>query len=62
LIYSGYFKKGRTQDLWAILKTVVQMQAFAGNGNEHVLAVRDPDLYLDLVLVGAIKRLNAELL
>ena len=42
------------------MKTVGQMQAFIGNGNQHVSADRDPDLRFDRVLVGAIKRLDAQ--
>ena len=44
------------------MKTVGQMQAFLGNGNQHVSADRDPDLRFDRVLVGAIKRLDAQVL
>jgi len=44
------------------MKTVGQMQAFLGNGDQHVSADRDPDLRLDRVLVGAIKRLDAQVL
>ena len=44
------------------MKTVGQMQAFLGNGDQHVGADRDPDLRLDRVLVGAIKRLDAQVL
>ena len=44
------------------MKTVGQMQAFLGNCNQHVGADRDPDLRLDRVLVGAIKRLDAQVL
>ena len=44
------------------MKTVRQMQAFLGNGDQHVCADRDPDLRLDRVLVGAIKRLDAQVL
>ena len=44
------------------MKTVGQMQAFLGNGDQHVCADRDPDLRLDRVLVGAIKRLDAQVL
>ena len=42
------------------MKTVGQMQAFLGNGDQHVSADRDPDLRLDRVLVGAIKRLDTQ--
>lgn len=44
------------------MKTVGQMQAFLGNGDQHVGADCDPDLRLDRVLVGAIKRLDAQML
>ena len=44
------------------MKTVGQMQAFFGNGDQHVSAYRNPDLRLDRVLVGAIKRLDAQVL
>ena len=38
------------------------MQAFLGNGDQHVSADGDPDLRLDSILVGAIKRLDAQVL
>ena len=38
------------------------MQAFFGNCGQHVGACRDPDLRLNSVLVGAIKRLDAQVL
>jgi hypothetical protein len=38
------------------------MQAFLGNGDQYVGADCDPDLRLDRVLVGAIKRLDAQVL
>ena len=44
------------------MKAIGQMQAFLGNGDQHVSADRDPDLRLDRVLVGAIKRLDAQVL
>lgn len=44
------------------MKTVGQMQAFLCNGDQHVCADRDPDLRLDRVLVGAIKRLDSQVL
>jgi hypothetical protein len=44
------------------MKTVGQMQAFLGNSDQHVCADRDPDFRLDRVLVGAIKRLDAQVL
>ena len=44
------------------MKAVGQMHAFLGNGDQHVSADRDPDLRLDRVLVGAIKRLDAQVL
>ena len=44
------------------MKTVGQMQAFLGYGDQHVSADRNPDLRLDRVLVGAIKRLDAQVL
>ena len=44
------------------MKTIGQMQSFLGNGDQHVSADRDPDLRLDRVLVGAIKRLDAQVL
>ena len=44
------------------MKTVGQMQAFLGNCDQHVCADRDPDLRLDRVLVGAIKRLDSQVL
>ena len=44
------------------MKTVGQMQAFFGNGDQHVGADCNPDLRFDSVLVGAIKRLDAQVL
>ena len=44
------------------MKTVRQMQAFLSNGDQHVSADGDPDLRLDSILVGAIKRLDAQVL
>ena len=44
------------------MKAVGQMQAFLGNGDQHVSADCNPDLRLDRVLVGAIKRLDAQML
>ena len=44
------------------MKAIGQMQAFLGNGDQHVSADRDPDLRLDRVLFGAIKRLDAQVL
>ena len=44
------------------MKTIGQMQTFLGNGDQHVSADRDPDLRLDCVFVGAIKRLDAQVL
>jgi len=44
------------------MKTVGQVQAFLGNCDHYVCADRDPDLRLDRVLVGAIKRLDAQVL
>ena len=44
------------------MKTIGQVQAFFGNGDQHVVADCDPDLRLDRVLVGAIKRLDAQML
>ena len=44
------------------MKNAGQMQAFLGNGDQHVSADRDPNLRLDRVLVGAIKRLDAQVL
>ena len=44
------------------MKTVGQMQAFLGNGDQHVCADRNPYLRLDRVLVGAIKRLDPKVL
>ena len=44
------------------MKAVGQMQAFLGNGDQHVSADCNPDLRLDRVLVGAIKRLDAQVL
>ena len=44
------------------MKTVGQMQAFLGNGDQHVSADCNPDLRLDRVLVGAIKRLYSQVL
>ena len=44
------------------MKTIGQTQAFLGNGDQHVGADRDPDLHLDRVLVGAIKRLDSQVL
>jgi len=44
------------------MKAVGQMQAFLSNCDQHVSADRDPDLRFDRVLVGAIKRLDAQVL
>jgi len=44
------------------MKTVGQMQTFLSNCDQHVSADRDPDLCFDRVLVGAIKRLDAQVL
>jgi hypothetical protein len=44
------------------MKTVWQMQAFLSNGDQHVGADCNPDLRFDRVLVGAIKRLDAQVL
>ena len=44
------------------MKTVGQMQTFLSNCDQHVSADRDPDLRFDRVLVGAIKRLDAQVL
>ena len=44
------------------MKAVGQMQAFLGNGDQHVSADGDPDLRFDRVLVGAIKRLDTQVL
>jgi len=44
------------------MKAVGQMQAFLGNGDQHVSADCNPDLRLDRVLVGAIKRLDSQVL
>ena len=44
------------------MKTIGQVQAFFGNGDQHVSADCDPDLRLDCVFVGAIKRLDAQVL
>ena len=44
------------------MKAVGQVQAFLGNGDQHVSADCNPDLRLDRVLVGAIKRLDAQML
>jgi len=44
------------------MKTIGQMQSFLGNGDQHVSADGDPDLRFDRVLVGAIKRLDAQVL
>jgi len=44
------------------MKTIGQMQTFLGNCDQHVGADCDPDLRLDRVLVGAIKRLDAQVL
>ena len=48
---------GQGQDY---MKTVGQMQAFLGNGDQHVVKDCDPDLRLDRVLFGAIKRLDSQ--
>ena len=44
------------------MKAVGQMQAFLGNGDQHVSADCNPDLRLDRILVGAIKRLDSQVL
>jgi hypothetical protein len=44
------------------MKADGQMQAFLGNGDQHVSADCNPDLRLDRVLVGAIKRLDSQVL
>ena len=44
------------------MKTIGQMQSFLGNGDQHVSADGDPDLRFGRVLVGAIKRLDAQVL
>ena len=44
------------------METIGQMQTFLSNCDQHVGADCDPDLRLDLVLVGAIKRLDAQVL
>ena len=44
------------------MKAIGQTQAFLSNGDQHVSADRDPDLRFDRVLVGAIKRLDAQVL
>jgi len=62
LIYLGLFKHGQTQDLLDFMKAVGRMQVFLGNGDQHLSADRDPDLRLDRVLVGAIKRLDPQVL
>ena len=40
------------------MKTVGQMQAFLGNRDQHISADRNPDLRLDRVLGGSVKRLD----
>ena len=44
------------------MKIAGQMQAFLGNGDQHVSADCDPDWHRGRVLVGAIKRLDAQVL
>jgi len=44
------------------MKAFWQTQAFLGDGDQHVSADCNPDLRLDRVLVGAIKRLDAQVL
>ena len=44
------------------MKTVGQIQAFLGNGDQHVSADRNPDLRLDRVLGGSVKRLDPQML
>ena len=44
------------------MKAIGQMQAFLGNGDQHISADCNPDLRLDRVLVGAIKRLDSQVL
>ncbi len=44
------------------MKTKGQIQASLGNGDQHVCADCDLNLRLDRVLVGAIKRLDAQVL
>lgn len=44
------------------MKTVGQMQAFLGNGDQHVSADRNPDLRLDRVLGGSVKRFDPQML
>ena len=44
------------------MKTVGQIQAFFGNGVQHVGVERNPYLRFDQVLVGTKKRLDAQAL
>ena len=44
------------------MKTVGQMQAFRGNRDLHVSADRNPDLRLDRVPGGSVKRLDPQML
>jgi hypothetical protein len=44
------------------MKTVGQMQAFLGNGDQDVSADRNPNLRLDSVLGGSEKRLDPQVL
>src|SRR3546814_15204014 len=44
------------------MKTIGQMQAFLGNGDQHVCADCDPDLRLDRILAGAQKRFDSQVL
>jgi len=44
------------------MKAIGQMQAFLDNGDKHVSPDRDPDLRPDRILVGVIKRLDAQVL
>ena len=44
------------------MKTVGQMQAFLDNRDQHVSADRNPNLRLDRILGGPVKRLDPQML
>ena len=44
------------------MKTMGQIQAFLGDGDQHISADRDPDLRFDRVLVSAKKSLDPQML
>ena len=44
------------------MKTILQMQPFLGDSDQHISADRDPDLRLDCVLARTKKRLDPQML